>query len=1428
MISDSATALATQQSIKAYVDATVDAQNDLSFSGDTGSGTVDLDSQTFNISGTTNEIVTSAENQTITIGLPDSVTITDNLTVNGNTTLGDTDASTDTVTFNSKIDSSFLPNGDQDIGASDNKWKNVFAETVTADVTGNTDTASKLQSPVTITLGDENDTTDDIVSIGKTFDGSQNVGFALSLTDTGVTAGDYGNNLSTLQISVDARGRLSSVTALSINQSSLTAGKADKIKVTEKDTDETCYLTFINQDPNNSGDYEELFGDDQLTYNPSTNALGIAGALTVGGLLDANGNVALGNDNTNTLSVNALVDTNFVPSHSAEDNDDENGKDLGASGGYWRKAYIKELIGDTVSATASSADAIKTASVDTDASYYITFVDSNNETADFESLHTDAGITYNPSTDKLEITGATTVGGDLNVNGNTTLGDTDATTDTVTFNSKVDSDILPSHNATDDDDDDGKDLGATDGYWRKIYVKELIGTTVTANATSADEATKLSTARNFKITGDGDASDVSFDGTSDVELQFTLDTLIDNSGTFGDNSSVPQITVNEKGLITEISSVAVDFLNQVVDDANKVKVTERDVDDNNHHLTFINNAPVEDGAYEEIYADDGLSYNASSNTITTGNLSLNGTADPSLSVTGDTQLNGNTTFGASDEQTVTFTAKVNSSILPSGTQNIGGADNAFNEIHATKFVGATEGNADSASKLNPGAKINLSGDVTATMANNFTGESDITLTTDIANSGVTFGAYPDESVGLVPTFTVAADGRLTAAGSYTPTLPSSNLQLDGTDKTILFNNGNSVGYANGFEIDGDDGEKLKLNTFGTIDGNELKLTKADAGIPKIRYFGKNSDRTILRITGNTEASNSGNQGFSINYMGNRGGFADSLSIFADNKTAEDQIEAFNMLQNGNVGFGTVSTTSSETEHAIPTTGGGVVTVGKLKARDIEITGDFTVTNTLTGFDFTDLGDTPDSYAESSGDAGKIVKVDNDGTALVFAEDRTYNISIDTGAEDNEKKLKLNSSISGESADEVIFAAGTGLSIEQNGDKITFTNSDTGSSSNNTFIGQTDTPSEYEASRYVQVNAAGTGLVFNTISTSDVSGYNNTFIGQSDTPPSYEGKGGRYVKVGSGEEQLIFDVLKPNDITDFDSTVNTLITSNTNISYSNIDGIPTLADVATSGAYSDLTGTPTIPTNNNQLTNGAGYITASDLDGNTTYLLKATKLSNGSNDSGNNTNPYLHLQGSDGNDDNVQLVGSGSVTVTRNNNGQVTISGTDTVGYGAGSIPLFESIELKRSGGSFIDWKNNDVDYDVRLHNFTENTLELVGRSGLTAQLKVQGNITAFTSDIRLKTDIEPIKNALEKVQSIRGFTYSHNETAKELGFKDERRWSGVSAQEIEKVLPEAVFPAPVDDKYLTVQYEKLVPLLIEAIKELKEEVNDLRSQVQGG
>jgi hypothetical protein len=74
MSSDSATKGVTQQSVKAYVDSQVTAQ-DLDFLGDTGTGAVDLDSQDLTIAGTANEIETSASGQTLTIGLPSSITV---------------------------------------------------------------------------------------------------------------------------------------------------------------------------------------------------------------------------------------------------------------------------------------------------------------------------------------------------------------------------------------------------------------------------------------------------------------------------------------------------------------------------------------------------------------------------------------------------------------------------------------------------------------------------------------------------------------------------------------------------------------------------------------------------------------------------------------------------------------------------------------------------------------------------------------------------------------------------------------------------------------------------------------------------------------------------------------------------------------------------------------------------------------------------------------------------------------------------------------------------------------------------------------------------------------------------------------------------------------------------------------------------------
>ena len=114
-------------------------------------------------------------------------------------------------------------------------------------------------------------------------------------------------------------------------------------------------------------------------------------------------------------------------------------------------------------------------------------------------------------------------------------------------------------------------------------------------------------------------------------------------------------------------------------------------------------------------------------------------------------------------------------------------------------------------------------------------------------------------------------------------------------------------------------------------------------------------------------------------------------------------------------------------------------------------------------------------------------------------------------------------------------------------------------------------------------------------------------------------------------------------------------------------------------------------------------------------------------------------------------------------------------------------------------------------------------SGIT----VNGTVNA-TSDIRYKKNIVTIDNAIDKVQSLRGVTFDwdndafeEKEHTKKPNFTD--RVTGVIAQDVEKVLPEAVSEG--DDGFKSVAYGNMVGLLIEAIKEQQEQINELKAQL---
>ena len=137
---------------------------------------------------------------------------------------------------------------------------------------------------------------------------------------------------------------------------------------------------------------------------------------------------------------------------------------------------------------------------------------------------------------------------------------------------------------------------------------------------------------------------------------------------------------------------------------------------------------------------------------------------------------------------------------------------------------------------------------------------------------------------------------------------------------------------------------------------------------------------------------------------------------------------------------------------------------------------------------------------------------------------------------------------------------------------------------------------------------------------------------------------------------------------------------------------------------------------------------------------------------------------------------------------------------------------------------NDVNCDDLFANNINYSGALSGPGGdnvLAGDLYVAGDgyfegdvVTKYqVSDIRLKENIEVIEKALEKVDAIGGYTFNYIENPTE-------RVSGVIAQEVEKVLPGVTFKMD-DEGHLAVRYDNIIPLLIQAIKELNEKVESL-------
>ena len=196
------------------------------------------------------------------------------------------------------------------------------------------------------------------------------------------------------------------------------------------------------------------------------------------------------------------------------------------------------------------------------------------------------------------------------------------------------------------------------------------------------------------------------------------------------------------------------------------------------------------------------------------------------------------------------------------------------------------------------------------------------------------------------------------------------------------------------------------------------------------------------------------------------------------------------------------------------------------------------------------------------------------------------------------------------------------------------------------------------------------------------------------------------------------------------------------------------------------------------------------------------------------------------------IGAANVTqrsVVTNGNGIVITNGSGVGGNIAVDLPSSASpvlagltvtgtvsvASLTNSGNSNITG-NLTVSGTANL-NGTTNTQSISASGNINAT----GNITGYYSDDRLKNKLGKIENALDKLCSLEGFYFEANQTAQDLGYTAKKE-VGVSAQSVQAVLPEVIAPAPIDPQYLTVDYARMMPLVIEAIKELRAEIQALK------
>jgi len=282
--------------------------------------------------------------------------------------------------------------------------------------------------------------------------------------------------------------------------------------------------------------------------------------------------------------------------------------------------------------------------------------------------------------------------------------------------------------------------------------------------------------------------------------------------------------------------------------------------------------------------------------------------------------------------------------------------------------------------------------------------------------------------------------------------------------------------------------------------------------------------------------------------------------------------------------------------------------------------------------------------------------------------------------------------------------------------------------------------------------------------------------------------------------------------------------------------------AGSGAYNSSTGVITIPTNTNQLTNGANFATTSYVDSAVQGKDNTDEITEGSTNlyftnararSAVSASGSLSYNSSTGvfsyTTPSTSGISEGTNLYYTDARARAAVSftaGSGAYNSSTGVITIPTNTNQLTNGAGFITGYSETSTLDaVVARGATTSRAMSTGALTVSGSITATGEITAYFSDERLKQDIAPIQGALDKVMAIGGYTYKANDLAHELGVSRYDNQIGLLAQEVEAVMPELVTQSALEG-YKTIRYDKVVSVLVEAIKEQQAMIEELRKDVK--